>query len=314
MTIEDVLKNSDRLKQNFQELCNHVGITHLQGQDFNHNILTMHTTHTFGYEKRFFLDIARTIKHVVYPYQAILINDKALLSDLYRSGHSKKVKGESERKMDKAREYGLDNYVFAYLGSHEYYYADSDGMNIPAFGVFLSYSLDYDKNTNVTLYDLKSDLGSAFTPEQMTLTPQDARILTAHEITLNFRGDFFSYWICDAYASKAYHESDMWKHKREFHYWEKVELADIEAIIWPIELVEDEDTSQPVPRYGVMAEITEFKRNHPAANVYKYEWIATEAEDRFAYASYLISSHYYLTNTYLKPEDFYDRFTEQFPI
>lgn len=314
MTVDEVIRDTDLLKLNFDKLVSQLSATAPPDPALKNSLLTMHTTHTFGYEKTFYTDASRTLSHTVYPYRSILIEKRAFLSERYRNKGLMHQAGEQTRKMTKARIYGLDNYVFAYLGLHEYYYAQTDGMNIPAYGAFLSHTLDYEAHANSTLYDLESGLAAGYDPKDITLNTNDARVFTASEITVRYENDLFTYWICPEYADKAFYDDHMWAHKREFHYREKVELADMEAILWPVELVAIDDTDRMVIRADIRAEIAEFRRYNPKVNVYKYIWKGAEGLERFSFASKLVTEYYYQQNEYPGPAWFYDTFTSRFPV
>ena len=311
MTIDQLLSKPDLLEVNYQNILSKTPrLLAPHTKQFN-DLLQMPSTHTFGYEKVGTDPKGGKMDLGIFPYKSILFDKKALLSDSYRHKMAGTTPNSPTRTMTKARKFGLDNYVFAYLGLHEYYYAKCGRFSQPAFGLFLDPAIDYDINANATLYDLQSQYASGFTPQEMALTIYNARNLTTYEIVNIFK-DFFNYWICHDYASKDYHDDNMWEQKREFHYREKVELTNYEAIIWPIEYILNTNDDYE-PRAGAIEELSTFRSLHGNIFVYQYQWIESVGLSRFSYASYLVSNHKFVNSTYLAEKDFEDLFLAKHP-
>ncbi len=313
MKIEDALSNEALLRQNHAEIKQEIPPTLLPDENLSNCLWRMPTTHTFGYEKMIPLlgDASKIFS--IYPYKKILFDDKALLSDKYRRTRDKKHEDDIIRTMTKARSYGLDNYIFTYLGTHEYYYAKCRGANVPPFGIFLSVKLDYEENANSTFYDLESRYVGNRTPSQITLNTVDARDLTAYEVVNKYENDFFNYWICKNYVSKRYFDNNMWELKREFHYHEKIDLSEITAIIWPVEKGWDQGLNQFVVREHTQEELAEFRTSHKGIAIYTYEWNEPEGLYRFQYASFLIADYFYKKGKLPNTDIFADLFLKAFP-
>lgn len=311
-TIDEVIRNRKMLDMNYNDLLSAIPSANKPASSLREGIFSMPTTHTFGYEK-VLIDSFLSRAVSVFPYKDILFKDKALLSDRLRSKKNGSSQPSLMRKMSKAREYGLDEYVFAYLGLHEYYYAKNAGMEMPAFGVFIHPSTDaFYEDINATLWDLESRFASLYKPENITLDVSHARDYTAFEIA-NIYGEFFNYWICQDYAEKEYHDDNMWEYKREFHYKERVDLSDISMIIWPIEMINN-DSDVYEPRNGVQKEIEEFERRNEDIMVYKYQWTFNEGLRRFSYASYIVSLYAFENKgECISKDEFEDQFTSRFP-
>jgi len=310
MKIDQVLSDKIRLASNFNQLMQARSLIIQPQQNLSTLLSSMPTAHSFGFEQQVLSKGSPSFHYSIYPYQKILLQDKALLSDSIRA---KKNRDFRVRKMTKARNYGLHEYIFCHLGSHEYYYSQYAGSPVPAFGVFLSSNLDATNQANATLYDLESRLVGNLPPEDITLDVKDARMYTAHEIAQYCNNDFFTYWICQNYVQKEYCDTNTWEHKREFHYYEEVGADNIMAVIWPVELEFDTDLSSFVPRQNIAAEIIQFQRHHKNIPVYQYEWNEPEGQKRFAYASFLVTNSLYKNGTFLQEDDFVTEFLKKFP-
>lgn len=313
MGIFDVLKDLKLLSENFDELL--AGLTGNQDPnvELKQFIFGVPTTHTFGYEKMIFSDASKTATHSIYPYRKILFDDQALLSDYARS-ITDPLYSYLLRTMTKARDYDLDKFVFSYLGIHEYYYAKCNGSNMPAFGAFLSPSLDYEVANlpNATLYDLESGLIAGRKPETITMKTEDARLLTSYEVANNCDNNFFNYWVCNQYETKNYHDNEMWERKREFHYYDTVSVKDFVAVIWPYETYFSSSTGRFEYKGDTENEIRRFKKNYPAIEVYAYEWNEPEGLERFSFASFWIIEQLYLIGKLPTHELFKDTFSDKF--
>lgn|GEM_PF-2646999 len=313
MKIGDVMKTPTLLKNNFNKITGEMPFSKPTTPVVPIDLNTFPTTHSFGYEKTFYIDPAETITASVYPAKAILFDNGAFLSDKLRD--SMRVPGDLQpvRTMVKARDFGLDEYVFAYLGVHEYYYTQCRASNTPAFGAFFPADLDRTMpDSNVTLYDLQSSNAAPYQPEEMTLYPDDARSITSNEIHNKYGSDFFNYWICDDYVVNDFIDDNKWMQKREFHYKEKVDVSNLAAILWPLDLSYSPG-SGPTIKTSTLVEIVEFQRQYPSIEIYKYLWINAEGYDRFTFASYLIGKDIFELGRLPSQRDFNDKFKKQFP-
>jgi len=313
MTIDDVLEDKELLKRNAENLKANIPPTRSPGVGLKKTLETVFTTHTFGYEKIIPLFGDPDEEIAIYPYKSILFEDKALLSEHCRRSLDSQHHDSVVRTMKKARNYGLDKFVFTYLGAHEYYYSRSRGVNMPAFGVFLSSKLDNrDEKANATMYDLESHLVAGRDPSELTLAPSDARDITGFEIANRYDDKFHDYWCGLNYETKN-GSDESWASKREFHYYDKVSIEHIEAIIWPIQKGFDAQLGQFVVRADISDDIRKFRKNHSRIHIYPYEWNSPEGKDRFHYASFLVVDEFQRTQKYLHPDSFRDSFASKFP-
>jgi hypothetical protein len=313
MNIRDIIKRKDILEANFNKIMSIPTPSLLCEEVIKEKVARMPTTHTFGYEK--VIDITPGNSIAIYPYKKILFENKALHSDRYRSRNDPSYKDSMTRTMTAARTAGLDDFVFAYLGTHEYYYAKSRGSNKPAFGLFLSASLDSDESKlpNATLYDLSSKHIMGRGLHDIILETGDARSITSHEIANIYDNDFFNYWICNDYQMKKFHDTTMWELKREFHYYDLVEIKDFTALIWPYEMVKIRHTKTSKIKGNVAQEIADFKKAYPHITIYTYEWKEFDGKERFSSASYFVIKFLYLHNRLPKTNEFEDAFIAEFP-
>lgn len=311
MKVLDVLKKAEILDANFQNIISVPNPALSCEIGVKSRVFGMPTTHTFGYEKSF--DIVPGVRFTVYPYKNILFEHKALHSESYREKLDPATKTSLKRTMTAARAYGLNEFVFSYLGTHEYYYAESNGEK-PAFGVFLSPSLDFDdeKFPNATLFDLESRYINGRLPQQVTLHTGNARDVSAHEIANFYENDFFNYWVCKDYALKNYHDIGMWEQKREFHYFEKIGIEYFQGIIWPLEMVHDEKTGKANINTDTLHEIALFGKQHPDIIIYPYQWEVGLGKERFSFASFFVINFLYLHGVLPTKDTFLQAYDEKF--
>ncbi|MDB5141169.1 MAG: hypothetical protein JWR12_3085 [Mucilaginibacter sp.] len=314
MRIEDVLKSPDILKNNYINIIKNSPFVRPSATNSIKSLEDLPTTHSFGYEKVFFLDEAKTITKSVFPAQNILFENKAFLSDKIRDSMRPADDPQPKRTMVKARDYGLDEFVFSYLGVHEYYYTQCEALNTPAFGAFFPAVLD-DRisDTNVTLFDLESPLALPYKPEEMTLYPKDGRLVTENEIHNKYAKDFYEYWVCEEYEEKEFIDNNKWMQKREFHYKDKITVNQLNAILWPLDFVYDDDTNITSLNPVTLNEIQNFRVQNSEVEIYRYLWIGSEGYDRFTIASYLIGKHYYETGSLPSQKEFNDQNKVKFP-
>jgi len=313
MKIHEVLKDLRLLADNYDTIMSELCYKNIPDDNLVYLINGMPTTHTFGYEK-VISDPLDKKSHSVFPYRDILFQHKALYSLQQRNKLNGTPSGKTfERTMTKARDYGLDDFVFSYLGIHEYYYAKSNDDCKPAFGVFLSPKLDYigTNNANATLYDLESIFVGKKSPYNITLTPENARKLTAYEIR-NGCKDFFEYWICKQYEEKNFYDNQMWASKREFHYENVVELEHFTAIIWPYQMRANQRIAKFEVANDALSEMEIFSKLHPQIYIYPYEWIVNDGKERFSHASFWITKKLTEDGHYPKADKFADEFRKNF--
>jgi hypothetical protein len=313
LKIKDILKTPKVLAENFDELTGNDPFKHSPAKTKLNNIDKMPTTHSFGYEKTF---KSGGSSSTIYPAKAILFENKAFLSDLEREKLTPiAYAAVPKRTMIKARDYGLDDFVFSYLGVHEYWYTQSYGINVPAFGAFFSPDLETElPNSNATLYDLESRFASPFTPQKITLTTPSARDITLNEVCNKYKNNFFAYWVCEDYLAKDFIDADKWMYKREFHFYEQVPVRRLQAILWPLELTPKKAPAKPSVNGNILKEIAEFKTLYPDVQIYQYIWDGDEGDQRFTFASFLIAEELYKTEGKLISEiDFKAKFYHKFP-
>jgi hypothetical protein len=276
-----------------------------------HNIFT---THTFGGTKHW------KDGHSA-PYKRILFNEKHLYSNEFRLRNNLLEPGEPQRSMLKAREVNLDNYVFAYLGHHEHYYAAYEGTNLPPFGIFIPQQLDHLDSTKVTKFDFASPLSNAENEfANFYSTPFDAREDSIDRIKKDFNGNFFHYWICPDYETNGCFSSEAWKWKIEFHYHEKVSIFDIAAILWPIIYIAKEDPAHPgtvifKPDPDIERYREEFQNDKRCKRikVYPFVWEVETSMERFCHASYLITKYFHDHHALPEELSFSSAFEEKYP-
>jgi len=184
------------------------------------------TTHTWGFQNR----NSKREPYERFLYETILFGDKALLSNQARKHQGRSV---PDSITPNAKLAGLDEFVFAYLGVHDPYYAHSD---FPAFGVFLAKQSTFEcfpfchaTRRNLDSPELKL---AEMTVEKQFLLPDDARKLADIESLTDPRHncDPWQYWSAYPYFSRT-----SWEWKVEFHYKGQVKIDDFIAILWPTE-------------------------------------------------------------------------------
>ena len=261
--------------------------------ELKHILANMHTTHTFGQEE------SRRRK----PFIDILFKNQALLSQVYRNRGGMYYKDEQLASLGQGTM--LANYVFAYLGIHQHYYAmnKSKTLQVPAFGVFLPASLENSALANATRRDLSS---TESVPDKALefMQPADARQYAAYEIVNKYGSDFWHYW---GNLDKIWHDANYcntnWAWKVEMHYAEKVPISSFDAIIWPLQKIvgRNGDTFDD-PK--MLEYIGQFKQQNSTIRVYTYEWNAQFATLCLSTASYIVSKHYYDYLEYIPNEQF----------
>jgi hypothetical protein len=133
-----------------------------------------------------------------------------------------------------ASETGLFDYVFAYHGIHQSFYArnDSQGGILYPVGVFIQRALEDVTNDvliqNATYRDL-----SVLHPEweQWFLETERARDLIAIDIAKLHEGSFWKYW--GSPDAPDFDSNSHWKHLFEFHFRDRVLAENFYGLIWP---------------------------------------------------------------------------------
>lgn len=148
-----------------------------------------------------------------------------------------KLRGGGGSHMTTAKDLGLDNLIFSYIGMHLPYHREDDVPPVSPFGLFIDVGdfafthgspcdRDYNKNNLVE----KENLDRYF------LTPKDLNKLLTHRIMTDplFKKKYMDYygniavWEDDTYVEES------WKKKGELCFYEKVSTTSIKAILWPL--------------------------------------------------------------------------------
>lgn len=292
-------KSKENLKMHLSKLTSD---NNPEAPSFMEKFINLEVTHTFA-ESR---DGGET-----YIWRKIFLHPnsehRGLLSYEYRKKNKLLYSNENEPK-GVAANFGLNEYVFAYLGSHESYYAGKKDENIPAFGVFISKKIEEKNTSNASRRDLASpeilesikDLSWEEEKEHIKtefFVPEDARIFIAYEISQKYNGDIWDYWgnleyvkVRDNYLNK------MWERKAEIHFFEKVQIDDIKGIIWPVKKYRinggGSDSSYHIEQ------IMDFAEKYPRIKIYQYDWTPKYGHKAFLNASYHISKHFFDNGEY----------------
>lgn len=286
-----LLENVD-LEDNFNKMMTRWKDIIVPDDNLQKVLSQIHTTHTFALET--------SLKRK--PYKDILFHNKAILSQqqqtngLYKTGEKVQNLGEASF---------LNDYVFAYLGIHDTFYSRNRELDIPvpAFGVFLSPSIEKKYNANATRRDLSSP-ESIEDKSKEFLSTELARIYAAYQIANNHDNNFRDYWgdYTKIINDKNYRENN-WKWKIEFHYLAKIDCCDFEALLWPVREIKvssEETLLDP----DALSEIEEFSKENPKVKVYAYKCDFRKPESCFYYASFLITDFYFKNIDYIKTDDF----------
>lgn len=266
------------------------------------------TTHTFAVE-RYWIDSLGN-KQMINLCELILKSAPGgLISDAARVRVTPPGSSVPRRVMTRARQVGLDDFVFTYLGCHEPYYGasrdpDDDAYDaFPIFGLFIKRELERFPECNASRRDLASSESSPDTESEFLL-PNDARVLAAHEVSNNPRhqGDFWHYWGCRRYrnmgslSERRQYVSQQWEWKMEFHFRERIEKLSFGAILWPIEPMA---IGAGTTRFTHLSEESDaFRRHFPEIDVVTYEWDQANSADTFATASEAVTRYFLRYNRY----------------
>jgi hypothetical protein len=256
--------------------------------DFMDKLMNLEVTHTFALSN----DKGKTV-----VWKQIFLNQnsdhRGLLSYNYRQKHELQ---NSREPSENAEKHGLNDFVFAYLGSHDPYYG---GKNTePSFGVFISKELEKELTTNASRRDLASPEAVKSNEEIEFLKPEDARKLIAYEINKKYNGKIWYYWGSPQDREKeteteTEYLKNMWTRKAEMHFFEKVPTSAIKAIIWPnlIHYTKDGfDSSYQIEERRV------FSEQYPEIKIYDYDWMSDDGQDTFVEVSCKISQKFLNNN------------------
>lgn len=258
------------------------------------------TTHTFPYEKIF------TNDYKYKPYERIFLQSEGLLSDGYRDANNLFEKKEPRRKMSRARKFNLNNYVFAYLSIHDPYYAKNKTVKINCLpiGIFIK----KDEETEAFDFCLPTrrdiDEDNVYVDQlnliREFLSAKRVRELICYQIfnEKTHSNDPWHYYGTPNYWTDKNYAGNSWKYRAEFHYYERVEIEKIEAVLWPIwkrfKGSEKLLSNSELPLFIL-------KKDFPDCKFIPYELDLFETELSFIKASYNVISYYL-------------KFDKQFPL
>jgi len=251
----------------------------------------LRTTTTFPYEKRWGAEST-------YPFREILFNDEALLSERRRILNNKIKPSEPRREMTRAREVGLDHYVFSYMGIHDPYYADQSTFPNPPFGAFIGIDLESYPNCNATRRDVGSP-EAEWPPHREFLLPQSARAMSHLQVRNDARHveDFWHYWGAPKYwREEARYADSHWEWQIEFHYYDNIPISQLDAVLWPVEF----RALGPRKRETSLleGEASRFRDAHPECKVIPYQWSPGNPTMSFIKASYAVARFFLMRERY----------------
>lgn len=265
-------------------------------------------THTFPYQKSI-LDENQIVKERVKPYKAIFsaFNPEGLLSDGFRTKSRHYKKGEAARTMNEARKFGLNNYVFAYLGIHEAYYGPDikfcvDPPDLRPFGVFIKEDVETFPNCLPTRQDVNQFKGltrESFLRE--LIHPTQTRDLTALKVMneVIHNEDFWHYYGSPEFLlqeEESEYRENAWKRKVEYHYFERLTIENIKAVLWPI-WYQDVKPGKIKGEYDyewsdTYYDLEKFRIQYPSLHVIPYELDDGDNAASFIEASYYTIRYY----------------------
>ena len=302
MDLNEILKDGN-LQNNFNEMIASLKISRgdsfIEPEIYLQKVLkNMHTTHTFGSNAS----------------DNILFEHKSLLSQQYRIDNGFYKENEKPKDLGEAKI--LSNYIFTYLGVHDFYYSwdEATKKDLPAFGVFLPSAFKRKDRSNRVVNATRRDLSS---PQSLHnklkefLSSELARIYAAYQI-VNEHKDFWDYWgDCDKIENDAVYRKNLWEQKIEFHYLEKINCSDFAALLWPLreesiqndKSINPEDIVKSVNPEDIK-KMNEFKKENPNVIVYPYTYKPKYGHRCFSYASFLVTDFFYKNLDYIKVENF----------
>jgi hypothetical protein len=271
------------LKKNFEtHLRNFAALTEPPG--FMDMSINLEVTHTFAESNDG--GTTRLLEKIFFNPNK---NHRGLLSYGYREKHKLP---NSRKPATYAKKFGLNDFVFAYPGSHEPYYAGKDIE--PSFGVFISKELEKTDTANASRRDLASS--EIIKPVRKEfLTPEDARTLIACEISTKYNGDIWYYWGSPLYFNEAGYFRKMWERKAEMHFYDSVPPKYIRGIIWPDKKYH---IHGGINSSSQIKEMQGFAQLYPDIKIYNYKWTAKYGQEAFVNASCYVSKYYYENQKY----------------
>jgi hypothetical protein len=198
------------------------------------------TTHSFSFEKI-------TPDGDVIPYETIFSNSDK--NGILSNGYRKKVSiNEDDNSTSRNIPTGLENYVFAYLGIHQPYYArkqdDQLGIHAKPFGIYLKNPTQHPLAERYPFnHASRRDIGSpeVLTPSEEYLHSDKARHLMAYQVVNDpdhekddETSSFWHYYGDVQNWKQGDYANNSWGKKAEFRFFEKLDLDCISAVLWPI--------------------------------------------------------------------------------
>jgi len=293
MDLNEILKDGN-LQNNFNEMIATMKISRgdsfIEPETCLQNVLNhIHTTHTFGSNAS----------------DSILFEHKSLLSQQYRIDNSFYKANEKPKDFGEAKI--LSNYIFAYLGIHDFYYSwdEATKKDLPAFGVFLPSTFKRKDISNIEINATRRDLSSSQSlpnKQKEFLSSELARTYATYQIA-NEHKDFWDYWgDCKKLENDAVYRKNLWEQKIEFHYLEKINCSDFAALLWPLEEVFSQNVKSINPED--IKKMNEFKKENPDVIIYPYTFEPEYMRWCFNYASFLVTDYFYTHLDYITVEKF----------
>jgi hypothetical protein len=218
----------------------------------------------------------------------VLFEDAALTSNASRrSGHDPSDPGAVA---PTAARVGLDDFIFAYHGIHDPYYART---HFPAFGVFIRKQAETFPGCNATRRDLASpEVDPSMEAMLYFHLPHEARELAVVELENDPRheGKFWRYWGNPELWDGDYARNH-WQWVFEFHFLKSIPSTLFDAVLWPLEI-----RVNPWIRGRILAPLTreqeEFTRLNPNCKVVSYMASTSRPGLAFISASAQAAEHY----------------------
>jgi hypothetical protein len=262
----------------------------------------VYTTHTFPYRKKKGNDY-------IFPYKSVFSDTLAngILSNGLRKQQN--INPEDDKSCRNIPS-GLENYVFAYLGIHQPYYAKEIegqlGFIPKPFGVFITHSLNgQSQEIFPHHHSSRRDVGKENEDvdqkkiENEYLLPEDARKLMAYQI-FNDRAHkigktandwFWHYYGCPDYWQDNNYASNSWKKKAEFRFFEKIPIANIAAVLWPVWLDGHDENGEDIFSH-THEELTTYASMFPDCKFITYDLDLKDPEISYIDASYWATKYY----------------------
>lgn len=268
------------------------------------------TTHSFPFTKN-------TPTGDVIPYETIFsdLPDNGILSNGLRE--EKNINPDDD-KSSRNIPPGLKNYVFSYLGIHQPYYSrmqeDKLGLLSKPFGVFIKnpYSnpdLEIFPENHASRRDVGKDNDDV---DQKNLDfeyllPRDARLLMAyqicndhvHKVAIDQIDCFWHYYGNKKYWADKDYADNSWKKKAEFRFFEKLELSEISAVLWPVWIHGSDEENEEYSR--THDDVQVYSKKYPDIKFITYDLDLRNPEICFVEASYIALEFYLKNNKF--PED-----------